>query len=77
MGDNIKMDLQEEGLGLDRSGSGQGQMAGTCKRGNEPSGSVSCGEFLDWKTHQVLKKDYAAWSQLPYANKDGEKSTAV
>jgi len=25
--------------GLDRSGSGQGQVAGTCKRGNEPAGN--------------------------------------
>jgi len=35
------------GYGLDRSGSGQGQVAGTCEGGNEPSGSIKCGEFLD------------------------------
>ena len=35
------------GHGQDSSGSGCGQMAGTCKRGNEPSGSIKCGEFLD------------------------------
>jgi hypothetical protein len=35
------------GHGLDRSGSGQGQMAGTCKCGNECSRSIKCGEFLD------------------------------
>ena len=23
-------------------------MAGSCARGNEPSGSIKCGEFLDW-----------------------------
>jgi len=34
--------------GLDSSGSGYRQMAGTCKRSNEPSGSVKCGEFVDW-----------------------------
>jgi len=28
------------GLGMDRSGSGQGQVAGTCECGNEPSGSI-------------------------------------
>jgi len=28
-------------------GSGQGQVAGTCECGNEPSGSIQCGEFLD------------------------------
>jgi len=47
--DNIKMDLQEVvcgGHGLDQAGSGYGQVAGTCKCGNEPSGSIKCGEFL-------------------------------
>ena len=42
---NLKMDLQEvgcEGYGLDRAGSGQGQMAGICKCGNELSGSMKC-----------------------------------
>jgi len=34
------------GHGLDRAGSGQGQVAGSCECGNEPSGSVKCGEFL-------------------------------
>ena len=36
--DNIKMDLQEvvcRGYGLDRAGSGYGQVAGTCECGNE------------------------------------------
>ena len=32
---------------LKRAGSGQGQVAGTCECGNEPSGSIKCGEFLD------------------------------
>ena len=48
--DNIKMDLKEvgcEGYGLDRAGSGEGQLADTCECGNEPSGSIKCGEFLD------------------------------
>jgi len=48
--DNIKMDLQEVGCGehgLDLSGSGQGQVAGTCECGNESSGSIKCGEFLE------------------------------
>jgi hypothetical protein len=30
------------GHGLDRSGSGQGQVAGCCGCGNEPSGSIKC-----------------------------------
>ena len=32
--------------GLDRTGSGEGRMTGTCECGNEPSGSIKCGEFL-------------------------------
>jgi len=35
--DNIKMDIQKVG-----SGSGLGQVAGTCECGSEPSGSVKC-----------------------------------
>jgi hypothetical protein len=31
--------------GLDRAGSGLRQLAGTCEYGNEPSGSIKCGEF--------------------------------
>jgi hypothetical protein len=31
--------------GLEASGSGYGLMAGSCERGNEPSGSIKCGEF--------------------------------
>ena len=48
--DNINMDLQEGGCGgngLDRSGSGQEEVAGTCECGNENFGSTKCGEFLD------------------------------
>jgi len=43
------MDLQEVGWGhtLDLSGLGYGQVAGTYKCGNEPSGSIICGKFLD------------------------------
>ena len=32
---------------LDRSGSGQGQVAGCCESGNEPSVSIKCWEFLE------------------------------
>jgi hypothetical protein len=35
------------GHGLARSGSGYGQVADSCGYGNELSGSVKCGEFLD------------------------------
>ena len=74
---SIQMVLQEVGCGgmdwiklaqdkdrLDEVGSGQGQVAGTCECGDEPSGYIECGEFLDQlKTAQLLKKDCAAWSK--------------
>ena len=43
------MDLRKVGwgYGLDRSGSGQGQVADCCECGNEPSGSIKFGEFID------------------------------
>ena len=39
------MDLQAVGWGhgLDRSGSGQGQVVGSCECGNEPLGSIKWG----------------------------------
>ena len=50
--------------GLDWVGPGQGQVADACEYGNEPSGSMKCGEFLDWlQTSQLLKKDSAPWSK--------------
>jgi len=36
------------GYGLDPAGSGQGQVAGACECGTEPSGSIKCGEFFDY-----------------------------
>jgi hypothetical protein len=35
------------GHGLDGSGSGLEQVAGSCEYGHEPLGSVKCGAFLD------------------------------
>ena len=35
------------GVWTDRTGSGQGQEAHACECGNEPTGSMKCGEFLD------------------------------
>jgi hypothetical protein len=45
------MDLQEVGWEheLNRSGSGYGHVAGTCKWGNESTGSIKCREFRDWE----------------------------
>jgi hypothetical protein len=36
-----------ESCGLDASDSGQGQLAGSYERGNEPSGSIKGGEFVE------------------------------
>ena len=50
--------------GLDWAGPGQIQVADACECGNEPSGSVKCGEFLDQlQTSQLLKKDCAPQSK--------------
>jgi hypothetical protein len=35
------------GWGRDASGSGWGSVAGSCEHGNEPSGSIKRGEFLN------------------------------
>jgi hypothetical protein len=40
-----KLEVIMWGYGLDQSCSRQG--AGTCECGNEPSGSIQCGEFFD------------------------------
>ena len=35
------------GVGLDRAGSVQGQLAGICEDDNKNSGPIKCGEYLD------------------------------
>jgi hypothetical protein len=46
---NIKVDLSEVGWGhrLDRSGSGEEQVVGFCEYGDDPSGFMKFGEFLE------------------------------
>ena len=40
-------------------------MAGSCEDGNESSGSIKYGEFLDWlRAYELVKNDSAAWSWL-------------
>ena len=60
------MDLQEVGCwGMDWIELAQeGQVAGACECGNEPSGSIKYMEFLDQLINcQLLKKDSASWSK--------------
>jgi hypothetical protein len=48
---NIKMYVIEVGwqsVELGSFGSGYGQVMGCCDGGNEPSGVMKCGEFVDW-----------------------------
>ena len=64
--DNIRMDLQEVGWGawIGLFWLIIGTIASSCKRGNEPSCFIKCGEFLDQlRSHQLLKKDPAPWSK--------------
>ena len=70
------MDLQEVGCGgMDwiELTQGQGQVAGTCECGNEPSVSVKFGEFLDQvRTGQFLKKASAPWSKWQFLFKKND-----
>jgi hypothetical protein len=48
--DNIRLNIREivwGRCGLDESGTGLGPVADSCEDGNEPSGSIKGGEFLD------------------------------
>jgi len=45
--DNIRMDLQKIGCGMDSSGSGQGPVVGSCEHSNEPLGSIKGREYPD------------------------------
>ena len=43
--------------GLDGVGSGQGQVAGACEYGDELSGSIKYGEFLDYLQNQLAYQE--------------------
>jgi hypothetical protein len=61
--DNIKMHLQKMGCG-GKDWIKLAQLVGTCECGNDPSGSIESGEFLDWlRTGYLLKQDCAVWSE--------------
>jgi hypothetical protein len=47
-----------EGCGVDSSGSGKRPVAGSCEHGNETSGSIRSGEFLDQLgDYKLVRKD--------------------
>jgi hypothetical protein len=49
--------------GLDTSYSEEGPLVGTPEHGNEPSGSIKGGEFLDqFSDCYLIEKDYLPWS---------------
>ena len=51
------------GHGLDRSGSGYGQVAGCCECGNKPPASTKCEESLDQlRICYLFRKDSAPWN---------------
>ena len=43
--------------GLDGVGSGYGELESTCEYGNELSGNIKCGEFLDWLQNQLASQE--------------------
>ena len=43
--------------GLDGVGLEQGQVVGACEYGNELSGSIKCGEFLDQLQNQLASQE--------------------
>ena len=56
---------QDRGRGLDRSDTGQGQVASCCERGHEISSLIKCGKILDQLSSCcTLRKDCVPWGQL-------------
>jgi hypothetical protein len=54
-----------EWYALDLSGPGLGPVEGSCEHGNEPSGSITCWEILEWLSDwQLIEKGSAPWSYL-------------
>jgi hypothetical protein len=61
--DFLKYILKQDGCGMDSSGSRNWPVVGSCKNGNEASGSIKGGEFLgSLSDYKLLKKGYAPWS---------------
>jgi hypothetical protein len=47
---------------MDLCGSGKGLVAGTCKHGNKPSGSINVKKFLDQLSLTNFSRRTAPWS---------------
>jgi hypothetical protein len=64
--ENLVVDLKgnwDRRYGLDAYDLEQGPVAGSYEHGNEPSGSIKGGEFLDWlNDYYLLNKDSTPWS---------------
>jgi hypothetical protein len=39
-------------------------VAGSCEHGNEPSGSIKCGEFLDWLSVLLASEEELCFLEL-------------
>jgi hypothetical protein len=39
-------------------------VAGYCEHGNEPSGSIKCGEFLDWPSVLLASQEGLCFMEL-------------
>jgi hypothetical protein len=65
--DNIKMDRQEvRWVGMewiDLAQNRDRQVAGNCKCGDEPSGSIQCGEFLNYLRIMEYVSNFDAWGR--------------
>jgi hypothetical protein len=50
--------------GLNSSGSGEDPLVGACENGNETLVFIKGRKFNQLSNYQLVKKDYALWSQL-------------
>jgi hypothetical protein len=51
-------------------------VAGSCEYGNEPSGSIKCGEYFDELLNYKTGKFPVLWFRSPHRPEDGSLSIA-